>query len=107
MIKEKIAEILQKEIFVRDVLITVRNVDTSRDLHYAKIKVSVMPFSRAVEVLKILRKQSPVLQRELNKVIKMKFIPRIGFILDKTGERAGRVEEILRGLKNKGEWRNR
>lgn len=99
LIKEKIANILFKEIFVKDVLITVQNVDTSRDLNYAKIKVGVIPSNRSQEVLKILEKQSPILQKELNKVIKIKFVPKIKFIIDKTGEKIDRVEEILKRLK--------
>ena len=98
LIQEKIAEILQREIFVEDVLITVQDVDTSEDLKCTKIKVGVIPSNRSQEVLKILEKQSPILQKELNKVIKIKFVPKISFIIDKTGEKAGRVEEILRGF---------
>lgn len=99
MIQEKIAEILQKEIFIKDVLITVQGVDTSKDLKYTRIKVSVMPFSQSEKVLKVLEKQSPNLQRILNKIIKIKFVPKIKFILDKAEEKAGRIEEILKSLK--------
>lgn len=99
LIQEKIAEILQKEIFVKDVLITVLGADTSKDLKYAKIKISVIPFTQSVKVLRILKKQLPNLQRILNKKITIKFVPQIRFALDKTEEKASRVEEILKGLK--------
>ena len=98
LIKEKIANILFKEIFVEDVLITVQDVDTSEDLKCTKIKVGAIPSNRSQEVLKILEKQSPILQKELNKVIKIKFVPKIKFIIDKTGEKIDRVEKILRDL---------
>ncbi|HUT95991.1 MAG TPA: 30S ribosome-binding factor RbfA [Candidatus Paceibacterota bacterium] len=100
LIQQKIAEILQKEIFIKDILITVQRVDTSKDLKYARIKVSVFPFKYSEEALKILKKQLPNLQRILNRVIKIKFVPRIRFVLDKTEERAGRVERIFKNLKN-------
>jgi len=100
LIQEKIAEILLKKVFVKDVLITVLGVDTSKDLKYTKIKVSAIPFNQSGKVLKILEKQSPILQRVLNQEIKIKFVPKIRFILDKAEERASRVEEILRELKN-------
>lgn len=100
LIKEKIAEILQKEIFIKDVLITVQGVNTSKDLKYTRIKVSVIPFGQWEKVLKILGKQSPNLQRILNKAIKIKFVPKIKFAIDRTEEKAGRVEEILKSLKN-------
>lgn len=98
LIQEKIAEILQREIFIKDVLITVQNVDVSNDLNYAKIKISVIPFKESKKVLEILKKQLPNLQKILNKKITMKFIPQIRFVLDRAEEKAGRVEEILRNI---------
>jgi len=98
LIKGKIAEILQKEILIKNVLITVQGVDTSKDLKYTKIKVSVMPFGQSEKALKVLEKQAPILQKELNKVIKIKFVPKIKFLIDKTGESIDRVEKILKSL---------
>jgi len=100
LIKEKIADILLKEIFVEGFLITVQNVDTSKDLKYAKIKVSVMPFSGSEKVLKILGKQTPNIQNKLNSAIKIKFVPRIKFIIDKSEEQADRIETLLKKIKN-------
>ncbi len=100
LIQEKISEILVREIFVKDVFITVQNVDVSKDLKYAKIKISVIPFNQSKKVLEVLDKQQPNLQRILNKEIVIKFVPKIRFVIDKIEEKAGRVEEILRSLKN-------
>jgi ribosome-binding factor A len=98
LIQEKIAEILVREIFVKDVLITVLGVDTSKDLKYARIKISIIPFSQSEMVLGILKKQLPKLQRILNQKITIKFVPQIRFALDKTEEKASRIEEILRKI---------
>ena len=100
LIQEKIAEILVREIFVKDVLITVLGVDTYKDLKYAKIKISIMPFNQSEKVLKILKKQLPNLQRILNQKIIIKFDPQIRFALYKTGEKSSRVEAILRKIKS-------
>lgn len=100
LIKEKIAEILLKEIFVENVLITVQTVDTTKDLKYAKIKVSVMPFNKSQQVFKILGKQSPNIQKILNTIIKIRFVPKIKFEIDTSEETADRIEGILRKLKN-------
>ena len=99
LMQEKIAEILQREIFIKDVFITVQNVDVSKDLKYAKIKISVIPFNQSKKVLEILKKQSPNLQKILNQKITIKFVPKIRFVVDKIEEKVGRVEEILRSLK--------
>jgi ribosome-binding factor A len=100
LVKEKIADILLKEIFVESVLITVQGVDTSKDLKYTKIKVSVMPFNQSERVLDILEKKAPNIQKQLNAIIKIKFVPRIKFEIDRTEETADRIEGILRKLKN-------
>lgn len=100
LIKKKIAEIILREIFVENALITVQSVDVSKDLKYARIKVSVFPFKESEKALKIIKKQLPNLQKILNRVIKIKFVPKIRFVLDKTEEKAYRVEKILRNLKN-------
>ena len=91
LIREKIAEILQREIFIKDVLITVQDVDVSKDLNYAKIKISVIPFGQSKKVLEILKKQSPNLQKILNQKVKIKFVPKIKFILDSSEEKASDV----------------
>ena len=96
--QRKIAEILQREIFIKDVLITVQDASVSKDLNYARIKISIMPFKESEKVLKILKKQLPNLQKILNRAIKIKFVPKIRFVSDKTEEKASRVEKILRSL---------
>jgi ribosome-binding factor A len=73
-------------------------VDTSKDLKYARIKISIIPFSQSEMVLGILKKQLPKLQRILNQKITIKFVPQIRFALDKTEEKASRIEEILRKI---------
>ncbi|MDP2934349.1 MAG: 30S ribosome-binding factor RbfA [bacterium] len=98
LIREKVAEILSRDIFVKGSLITVQEVSTSKDLNHAKIKVSVMPFSESAKVMKILEKQAPTIQAKLNSVVRIKFVPRIKFYLDVSEEKAGRVEEILRNI---------
>lgn len=99
LIKEKVAEILERELsFGKGVLVTIQNVDTSRDLRYAKVGISVMPFEKSEEVLKILKKQTPYIQKDLSRAIRLKFIPKIEFEIDRGEEKASRVEEILRGM---------
>ena len=100
LIKEQVANILLREgFFSRDVLVTVQGADTSRDLKYAKIRISVMPSEKSGEILKILEKQTPKIQKELNKIIRIKFVPKIKFEIDRGEQKASRVEEILREIK--------
>jgi len=98
LIKEKTAGILLKEIFIKNVLITVQSVDTSKDLKYAKIKVSAMPFEKSGQILRILEKQTPNIQKILNRVVRIKFVPKIIFRIDESEEGVDKIDRILRDL---------
>jgi len=99
LIKKKIADILLREMsFNRNFLVTIQNVDTSKDLKYTKIRISVMPFEKSEEILKILEKRTLYIQKELNKSIKIRFIPQIRFEIDKGEEKAGRIEKLLKEI---------
>lgn len=99
LIKEKIANILLRELsFNENTLITVQSVDTSRDLRCASVRISTIPFEKSEKVLKILEKKSPFIQRELNKLIEIKFVPKIKFEIDISEEKADRIEKILKKL---------
>lgn len=98
LIQEKIAGIISRDIFVEGALITVQAVDTSKDLKYAKIKVSIMPFKDSLRAMKILQSQAVMIQDKLNSSVKIKFVPRIKFYLDKSEELAGRIDKILKNI---------
>ena len=98
LVKEKIADILLREMSFDNVLITVQNVDTSKDLKYAKVGISIMPFEKSEEILKILQKQTFRIQKGLNKAIEIRIIPQIKFEIDMGEEKADRIEKILREI---------
>ena len=98
LVKEKIADILVKELSFNNVLITVQNVDTSKDLKHAKVGISIMPFEKSEQILKILQKQTPNIQKQLNKAIEIKFVPKIEFEIDRGEEKADRIEKILKEI---------
>ncbi len=98
LIKQRVADIFIKELSFKDALITVQNVDTSKDLRNTKIKISVIPIKRSEEILKILKKQTNRIQNELGKVIEIKFTPEIRFEIDIGEQKTARVEEILKEI---------
>ena len=80
------------------VFITIAKVDTSKDLRYTRISVSVFPESEANYVKETLKKERPGLQKKLHEKLYMKPLPRISFRIDTTAEEADKVEKILKGL---------
>ena len=100
LIKETLASIIQEEAGIPPgVFLTVVKVDTSRDLRYARVFVSVFPEKKFGQVLESLKKKAYFLQGALNKKLHMKPLPRIEFVADKTEVEADKIEKLLKEIK--------
>ncbi len=99
-IKREISELIRTE--VRDPRIglpTVTAVDVTPDLWVARVYVRPGPVREdgsAEEMLEALAKAAPFIRRELGKSLKVRRIPELRFLADRTLEEALRIEEILR-----------
>jgi ribosome-binding factor A len=97
LIKQEVGKLFLTEMnFPADVLVTVIEVETSKDLRYADVFISVFPFKKADEIIEALKEQVYFLQKIINKKLSMKPLPRIRFVIDEGGERMGRIEELLK-----------
>ncbi len=105
---EQLASVLQAELgqlLAREVelppgvLATITRVKVLPDYKEAHVKVSVLPFVRASEVLALLTGMLPSLQHHLNTTLTMFHVPKLVLTLDETPERAGRIEHLLDRLK--------
>jgi ribosome-binding factor A len=96
LIKQHLGEILSKEISIKSgVFLTISKVDTTRDLRYTRVSISVFPFKESNYVIKTLSKEMYPIQGSLNKKLNMRPLPRIQFQIDETEERADEIEKIL------------
>jgi len=96
LIKQQISEIMSRELNLKPgVFLTISKVDTSIDLRYTRIFISVFPERETNYALETLRKETYFLQGKINKKLFLKVIPRIEFVLDKTEAEADEVEKIL------------
>jgi len=99
LIKQEVGKLFLTEMnFPVDILVTVIEVEASKDLRYADVFISVFPFEKAAEVLEALKEHIYFLQKIINKKLSMKPLPRIRFIIDEGGERMGRIEELIGNL---------
>jgi len=99
LIKETLAEIIAREIEMPlGVFATVTKVDTSRDLRYARVFVSVYPEKKFGQAMEILGKKIYAVQGFLNKKLRMKPLPRIEFVSDKTEAEADKIEKLLKEI---------
>lgn len=100
LIKQEVNELLLTEVeFPQGCLVTITEVQTSKDLRHAKIWVSVIPAYLLTKVLEKLKANVGHLQYLLNKKLSMNPLPRIRFTIDKTEEKALEIEALLDRIK--------
>lgn len=99
LIKQQISRILSRKLNLKPgIFLTVSRVDTTKDLRYTRIFVSVFPESEINYTLKTLEKESGFLRKELGKELKIKILPRLNFKIDTTEAKADEIEKIIRDL---------
>jgi len=93
LLRQLTAEYLAKEI--NSCLLTITRVETSNDLKSAKIFISIFPEDKEKEILRFLKSEVGELQQFIGSKIKMKFLPRLEFEIDKAEKSRQKIEEIL------------
>lgn len=102
LLKEELGKILLKEgNFPRNYLVTITRVETTSDLEEAKVWVSVFPENKARQIIDILNRKIYQFQQRINKILRMRPVPKIRFLIEKKTKQAARIEELLE--KTRGE----
>lgn len=99
LIQRELGDVLHESLELpKGALLTITKVVTSKDLHYAKIWISVHPFEYASEVLHLLQEQKLHLQYEFHQRIRLRVSPKISFLLDETAQRVQKIDNLLSTL---------
>ncbi|MFH1611717.1 MAG: ribosome-binding factor A [bacterium] len=98
LIKQEVNAILLKEVDFGNAIVTITDVDTSSGLKHAKIKIIIYPERLTEEVFQILEKNIYDVQQVLNKRLKMKYVPKIKFEIDKIEVEAQKLEKTLKRI---------
>ena len=77
-------------------MISVTAVETTQDLKYAKIFVSVLDKSKNAQALKGLKSASGYLRRELGAALQLRYTPELQFIADDSIRQGAHILEMLR-----------
>ena len=77
-------------------LISVTSVDTTPDLRYAKIYISVLDKSDCAQVLKGLKSASGYLRRELGHALQLRYTPELTFVRDDSIDQGAHILDMLR-----------
>ena len=77
-------------------LVSLTAVDTTADLRYAKIYVSVLDKSDVKEVVKGLKSAAGYLRRELGAALKLRYTPELQFVADDSIGKGAHILSLLR-----------
>ena len=77
-------------------MVTVTHVDTTTDLRYAKVFVSVLDKAQEKDVVKGLKSAAGYLRRELGAAVKLRYTPELQFVADDSIEYGAHILEMLR-----------
>ena len=83
-------------------MISVTAVETTPDLKFAKIYISVLDKSDSAQVLKGLKSASGYLRRELGHALNLRYTPELVFARDDSIDIGAHVLELLRSVESKG-----
>ncbi len=96
---EKVDELVGHEIsklllkLFADQIITVTNVEVSKDLGFAKVWISALnnPEMTIIEC----QREGPAMTKELSKKLELRKHPKIRFYLDNSPEYASKIESLI------------
>ena len=77
-------------------MISVTAVETTPDLKYAKIYVSVLDKSASAQALKGLKSASGWLRRELGQALNLRSTPELSFVRDDSIDKGAHILDMLR-----------
>ena len=98
-IKKSISEILlRNELPIKSSLnfpLTVIEVKMSDDIRHAYVYISTHEKLEEKEILQKLKDSSHYIAKEMNKLVSMKFLPKLIFRFDKTSKNYEKIAELL------------
>lgn len=99
-LRKLLGEIMERELSLKPgVIITIPKVDTSKDLRYTRMFISVFPEAETNYVSETLKKELSGIQKKLYTKLYMRPMPKLSFVIDTTEQEADKVEKLLLELR--------
>lgn len=98
--KKEISMIIDQELKNPNItgMISVTKVKVSKDLHFARVYVSLLNSKSKKNTLEGLKNSSGFIRSELAKRINLRYTPELVFELDESLEYGDRIENILKEI---------
>jgi ribosome-binding factor A len=104
VIRKVVSETLISRVHHRGVEgVTITDVRVSPDIQHAHVFYRVLDPSKVAETGRTLAKTAYLIQRELNRQLKTRYIPNLTFEYDHSLERGNRIESLLRSVRKNEE----
>ncbi len=100
IVKKYLSEIITSEIESPNFLITISKVESSSNLSFAKVFLSILPENFSGTALKKLRNKSAFLSKSLKDKANLVKAPRLEWVIDEDLKRSSKIEETLELIKN-------
>lgn len=110
LLKEVISEIVTREVKNPNVgtLITITRVDTSADLHHAKVYVSVIGSDEdKIKTLEGLNSAAGFIAINASKEVSLRYFPALIFKVDDTAAHLDRIDQVLQEIQKEQRQRER
>src|ERR1041385_8706664 len=97
LLKRQLGEILRRELSLpQDGILTVNDVDISKDLQLATVYVGVIGTENQVkQAMDLLQQERKRIQGLVGRAVVLKYTPQLRFVLDQSISRGNRVLEIM------------
>ncbi|MCI6054703.1 30S ribosome-binding factor RbfA [Dysosmobacter sp.] len=82
-------------------MVSITRVDTTGDLRYARVYISVLDKTQEKDVLKGLKSAAGFLRRELGRALQLRYTPELQFIPDDSILHGAHILEVLRQVEEK------
>ena len=82
-------------------MVSVTRVNTTPDLRYAQVFISVLDKAQEKDVLKGLKSAAGFLRRELGSSLRLRYTPELQFVADDSIEHGAHILELLRDVERK------
>ena len=100
LIRHELGSVLLTEMdFPKGALVTITNVETSKDLRHTKIWFSVLPAYFTPKILERLTKRKGSLEYALYQRLSMKPLPKLSFRVDDSERQAAEIDALLDSIK--------
>lgn len=87
-------------------MVSITRVDTTGDLRYSRIYISVLDKTQEKDVLKGLKSAGGFLRRELGSALQLRYTPELQFIADDSIAHGAHILQILEDVERRDEARD-